>query len=369
MSDDKDSLNSAFGLIDLMDNLNPEKKRDLRKNCEFAIRQFSEDWLDREESKIHPLRGFLGSSIGVSELGELGLAIRLLQSQENFPKIMERLRSPNQFYGAYSEVLVGYWLKNAGVNFNYLKPKKKSSSSDIRIHSAQRDLIFEITTKDYPEEYLKAHQIFSKFSNTLLFNKKGLSVCALNHRSLTSEHHADEILRTCEDLIEKAAVSGFEELHLKKIIDVYILRPENMERVPKRHRSFTFIMPKTDEYARIRGTIKEKARQLNQNVPGVVLIFDQHFWPLRHIGHFATKLRHELEEKIFEYPNLSALVLITQFGDTSLDKQNIIRENDSWIAMRTFDPKSIISKYKVVIWNKYATYPLNEDEREILKKI
>jgi hypothetical protein len=275
MSNDQNSFNSAFSLINVMDHLNPEEKQDLQKNCEYAIRQFGEDWLDREDSKKHPLYGFVGSSIGVSELGELGSAIQLLQSQENFSGIMERLRSPDQFYGAYSEVLVGYWLKKSSVNFNYLKQKTKTTP-DIRINSAQREFTIEITTKDYSEEYLKAHQIFTKFSNVLLFNKKGLNVFAINHRPLTSPHHANEILRKCEDLIEKADISGFEELHLKKIIDVYVFRPENIERVPKKLRSFSFQMPKTDEYSRVRGTIADKTRQLNQDTPGILLIFDQH---------------------------------------------------------------------------------------------
>jgi hypothetical protein len=368
MSDDKNSFDSVFSLINVMDNLNPEEKKDLRKNCEYAIQQFGENWLDSEVSKIHPLRGFIGNTIGLSELGELGSALQVLQSQENFSGIMDRMQSPDQFYGAYSEVLVGYWLKKTGVNFEYLKQKTKTSP-DIRINSSQRDLVVEITTKEYPDDYLKAYQNYVKFSNGLQFNRMGLNVYAISRRPLISSHHADEIFHKCENLIEIAESSGFEELHLKKIIDIYVFRPENLERVPKKHRSFSFQMPKTDEYARVRGTIKEKVRQLNHESPGILLIFDQHFWPSSKIGHFASRLRHELEERIFEHQNISALVIITQFGDTSADKRNVIRKSDASIAMKTYNPKSNVSRYKVVIFNKYAKYPLNDDEIKILKTI
>ena len=50
MSDDKISLDRLLSLIDVMDNLNPEEKRDLRKNCEYAIQQFGDNWIENEDS-------------------------------------------------------------------------------------------------------------------------------------------------------------------------------------------------------------------------------------------------------------------------------------------------------------------------------
>ena len=190
-----------------------------------------------------------------------------------------------------------------------------------------------------------------------------------NHRPLLSPYTTDEIFRACEVLVEKAKVSGFEELHIPKVIDLYIFHEDHKEKVPKKDRVNIFKMPKTDEYARVRGTIQEKARQLNLDLPGVLLIFDQFFWPSSKIGYFTSKLRHELEEKIYENPNLSALVIITQFGDTSNDYRNIFKENELSISTKIYEYKSGISKYKVVIFNKYARFPLSDEEKEILKKI
>jgi hypothetical protein len=190
-----------------------------------------------------------------------------------------------------------------------------------------------------------------------------------NHRPISSPFTVDEIIEKCKDLAKKAEVSGFEHLHIPKVIDVYFFKDEFQEKVPKKHRVFLFQMPKTDEYSRVRGTIQEKAKQLHRGKPGIILIFDEFFWPSRKIAHFTAKLRHELEEKIFEFPELSAFVLILRYCDTSGDTRNILQENESAIAMRICNQKSIDVKYKVIIFNKYAKFPLSDEEKDILKKI
>jgi hypothetical protein len=362
MPDNKITLDTLLSLINSMDWLNPEEKKDLRKNCEYAIQQFGDNWIDNEDNRKHPLWG-------ISALGELGSALISLQSEEHFSEILDRLRSADEFNGAYSEIVIGYWLQKSGTPFKFLKPKKKGKSPDIEVNSSRFHFIIEITTKEYPEDYLKVFQNYRKISYLLMSNSNGLSYSLKNHRPLISSATTDEIIQSCEDLLEKAKNSGFEELHMSKIIDLYLFRQENYERVPKKYRGFHFKFPKFDEYARVRGTIKQKTRQLTHDLPGVLLIFDSLVFPSQNIGYYTLKLRHELEETIFEFPKLSALVIITQFGDTSGDYRNITKENDSSISIRTYDPKTGISKYKVVIFNKYARFPLSYEEKEILKKI
>ncbi|MCX5635433.1 MAG: hypothetical protein NTW55_06325 [Planctomycetota bacterium] len=299
MSDDKITLDKLLSLINVMDSYNPDEKLELRNNCEYAIQQFGDNWIQNEDSRKHPLWGFFGMSPGISELGELGLALKKLQSKENYSDLLERLRSSVKFNGAYYEIIAGYWLLKSEISFEFLKPKKNDKTPDIKFSSSQRDLILEITTKEYSEDYLKTFQNCRKISNLLLLNSSGLRYHVKNHRPLLSPYTTDDILQACEVLLEKAKVSGFEELHLQKIIDLYIFREGNQEKVPKKDRVNIFKMPKSDEYARVRGTIQKKAKQLGQDLPGVLLIFDPFFWPSSKIGFSTSKLRHELEEKIY----------------------------------------------------------------------
>ena len=174
MSDDKITLDKLLSLINVMDRYNPDEKQELRNNCEYAIQQFGENWIDNKDSRKHPLWGFFGMSPGISELGELGLALKNLQSKEHFSDLLDRLRSSDNFNGAYYEIIVGYWLLKSGISFEYLKPKKKEKSPDIKLKSSQRDLILEITTKEYSEDYLKTYQNWRKISNLLMLNSSGL---------------------------------------------------------------------------------------------------------------------------------------------------------------------------------------------------
>ncbi|MDL5502571.1 MAG: hypothetical protein QSU88_05080, partial [Candidatus Methanoperedens sp.] len=73
--------------------------------------------------------------------------------------------------------------------------------------------------------------------------------------------------------------SGFEEFHMPGIIDIYIFKKENVDKVPKEKRVMQGRTPDFDELSRIKGTIKTKQIQLRTKNPNVLLIFDSLLWP------------------------------------------------------------------------------------------
>lgn len=340
------------------------EKQELLRNWSYLREVLGEDWFKKDEIRRHPLRSYFYNSApwNLRWIAELGSGIKTLKQKENFNNILERLLSEEEFQSAYYEFRVGYSLIKAGISFDFIKPIKKKKKPDIVIHSENRDIFLEVTKKEVPEDYVKAAQNENKI-NGFLFSKTDAIGYYVDILKPLSTPRTDEILKKCEELIIKAKESGFEELHIPKIIDVYIFKKENLNKVPKEKRVTRSTMPDFDELFRIKGTIKEKAPQLNFENPGLLLIFDSNFWP-ENMEVFYSKLIDTLEETVYEFTNLSAAII--NIETYLLDDTQFIKEDDNHIII---DNNLSRLGSKVIILNKYAKYPLSRKEIAILKKI
>jgi hypothetical protein len=254
------------------------------------------------------------------------------------------------------------------VSFDFLPIKKKGKTPDIVVKSSNRNLIVEVTTKDYSEDYWVAYQNDRKISMWEFSLPREFGYYKKIHRPLLSSGTVEEILSKCEKLRVEVENTGYGEFHIPHTIDYYLFRWGNEERVPKKNRVNRGKYPVTDEYNRLRGTIKDKVKQLNSNSPSILVIIDPMFFP-RKLRYFDKKMRLELEETVYRYPNLSAVMIIAQFADTAEDYSNQLIENDRSISMKTYDPKTLFSTYKIVILNKFAKFPLTVGEKGFIKKI
>ncbi len=291
----------------------------------------------------------------------MGFGIKTLERKENFNDILKRLLSEVTFQSAYSEFRVGNSLIKAGVSFEFIKPKNEKNP-DIVIHLENRDIFLEVTTKDIPEDYMKASHNENKILG-FLFSKMETVNCYVDILKPLSTPRTEEIIKKCEELVIKAKESSFEELHIPKIIDVYIFKKENRGMVPKEKQVTRSKIPDFDELFRIKGTIKSKQSQLKAENPGILFIFDSNFWP-ENMEVFYSKLIDALEETVYEFTNLSAVIINIE---TYLsDDTQFIKEDATHIII---DNNLSRLGSKVIILNKYAKYPLSREEIEILKKI
>ena len=90
-------------------------------------------------------------------------------------------------------------------------------------------------------------------------------------------------------------------------------------------------------------------------------------WPLENKELFYSKLVDTLEETVYQFTNLSAVVIYIEtyyMGDKSF-----VKNGRNYIAVQEFDDELLRSKNKVIILNEFADNPLLPHEIEILKKI
>jgi hypothetical protein len=248
---------------------------------------------------------------------------------------------------------------------------KKKKKPDILMNIGDRELFLEITKKNNPDDHLNSSQNLQKISWFLLskgseiYNDFGFFCDILKPLSTP---RAEQILKICENLLEKAKKSGYEEYHIPNIIDLYIFKKENVDKVPKEKRVTQGRTPDFDELSRIKGTIRDKEKQLRVENPAILLIFDSLLWPLENKELFYSKLVNTLEETVSQFTNLSAVVIYIETYYYPNDDSFIINGRN-YIGMQGIDKEFLRSKNKVILLNEFAKYPLSAQEIDILKSI
>lgn len=355
--------------IDQQDEIEETEKQELFQKWGYLREVLGETWFVKEESKLHPLHGYFYNAAPwcLRWIGELGESIKYLQEKENFDDILKRLISNYTFEEAYCELRVGYSLFKLGVPFEFLRPLKKKKTPDIVMNIGERKIFVEITKKNSPEDPLHSSQNYNEISWFLL--DKIPSNFSYNFDILKplSTPRTNQIIKICEDMIDKAKKSGFEEFHIPNIIDLYIYEREYIDRVPTEKQVMRGRTPDFDELSRIRGTIKTKEIQLRSEQPNVLLIFDSLLWPLENKELFYSKLVDTLEETVYQFTNLSAVIIYIE--TYFMDDEPIIKSERNYIAIQGYDEELLRSKNKVIIINEFAVHPLLQNEIEILKNI
>lgn len=372
MNENNESWNYFLSRINQQDEINEIEKQELHQKWGYLKDVLGEDWFKKEKDDYHPLRSYFYNSAPwcLRWIGELGEAIKSLREKENFDSILKRVLSEDAFEEAYYELRVGYSLFKLDVSFAYLKPSKKKKTPDVVMNIGDREIFLEITKKNNPEDILNssqnAHNIDWFLSSECLQIGNNFSACYDILKPLSTPR-TEQIIKLCEILFEKVKESGFEELHIPNTIDLYIYKRENIDKIPKEKRVMQSKTPDFDELSRIRGTIKTKEKQLRSEHPNVLLIFDSLLWPLENEDLFYSKLVDTLEEVVYQFTNLSAVIIYIETH--YIYAESFVKEGRNYIVIQGSDEGLLRSKNKVIILNEFADYPLLPHEIDILKRI
>ena len=358
-----------------MDHLTIEEKSSLNQNCEKAIQliepDFDEPGFDHKEVNwSHPIWGLIGSTLGISMLGELGDALQNLEYKENFSMIVKRLKNSREFDGAYNELYIGNNLFKHGISFKINSSFQNTKSPDFIIDFNDREINLEITEKEKSLEYLRVESNSRKITDHLFkgFASEKYVYSLMIYRPL-SDTRAQKIFENCLSMEDKVQISGFEEYHINGIVDLYIYKSEFTDRVPIEKRRIFTTMPQIDEITRIKAKIKKKSSQLDDNRPGILLILDNYSWLFNFGQKVNPDLKNKLEEYICDFENISALIIQNNYGYVDDSKEEFVKEDKNCILTQTYNPKTLFTTNKLILLNEYTKNPILKNEIELLKKI
>jgi len=103
--------------------------------------------------------------------------------------------------------------------------------------------------------------------------------------------------------------------------------------------------------------------------PGILLIIDNNSWAFDNPVNSNLNLKHQLDETVYDYTTISALIVLTNYVVVDETQKEFIMEDESFISMQIYNPKTLFTRNKLIILNKYSKYPLTNEEREMLKSI
>lgn len=365
-NDFQDDWDTPLSLIHHHPFVSKERLEEIICNYRFLPDFLGMDWISDEKNKNHPLWIWFGNSVEVLRLSELGLSLQLLQNKTLFPDILSRLLSDTpSFEGAYYELITGYYLFKHGYAFEYVKEKKRNRSSDIILQGPEREILVEITHKDYPDEFILYFNNNRRITIFLMLHLDGL-IYNIDVLKPLSTPTTEQIINECKILIEQAKISGFEEYHEINVIDIYIYKLEFQEKVPIEKRKMQLKFPELDEIPRIKGTIKEKQKQIDLTKAGVIIIYDDICFCQTPFEDHNMNLIFELDQVVYEYPNISALILISTEHPVSNDRDNYSKISSEFIIRNVYEIDMMRRRNILVIFNKYASLPFDEVEKEMI---
>jgi hypothetical protein len=362
-------------LVNSMNQLTPDEKHLLKQNCENVIRIFEPDFDQpnfnpKDVKWVHPIWGYIGHTPGIAMLGDLGEALQNLRNMKNFSTIVERLKHPDQFNGAFDELHTGNNLFKSGIPFTINSQSSSTKSPDFEVHFEGREINLEITEKEKSTEYIKAERNASKITNKLFDgHASGKYSYAVTVNRPLSNNRTQETIEQLELLEKDVQESGFEEYHIPDFIDLYVFKPEFKDKVPVEKRQISYHLPQVDEISRFKLKIRKKSQQLDDKRPGVLLILDDFSWLIHPEQNIDLDLKLSLAEYICDFENISALIIQNNYF-LSVDSQTeFMTEEKNCFYKLTNHPKTHFTRQKLVFFNEFAKNPLLKNEIELLNII
>jgi len=367
--------NSVSILVRSMNQLTIDEKHSLKQNCENAIRIIEPDFdeQDFDHNKVnwdHPIWGLIGSTPGILMLGELGESLQNLRNMENFSIIVERLKNPREFNGAYNELQIGNNLFKYGISFKINSQLQTKKSPDFVIDFEGREINLEITEKEKSQEWRRAERNAGRIKDYLFKGfASGKYVYSLSIQRPLSDKRTEKIFEQCQLMEENVQNSGLEEYHIPDVIDLYIYKPECIDKVPGESRRIFCTMPRIDEVARIKAKINKKSSQLDNTRPGILLILDNYSWLFNLGQKVDVNLKMKVGEFICDFENISALILQNNYFIANNHQEEFIIEEKNCIFRQAYNPKTLFTTNKLILLNEYTKNPIQKNEIELLKRI
>lgn len=333
---------------------------------------FDDNWI-QTANKWHPLFDYLKDQAFWSRVWLADFGERLSELKDIPHRLKQRLRNETEFYGALAEVEVASNLNRQRCISSFVKENKEGNSSpdiEIAVKPNGRNIFIEVTTKKISADEISERSACNELTAFKHLDLRIYYFCKIS-KYPNSAAELKQLKQKIQETFEKARnETGYEEFIEPGVIECYISTKENIDRIPIEKR-VTKGPPKyvdgTDEIRRIKGTIDDKIKQLIDNKPNVLVIYENNFNLIIPIYYKKSYLNlvTALDGAMIKYPQLSALVIISSFIGTVEKPQ--IEDGANYTFLKRQDEKGVSATYTLTIKNSSASHPLSKEEYNVIK--
>ena len=310
-----------------------------------------------------PLYGWMDQPFLHAQLQVIEFANDLasLEKCANFNELVRKLQRKEHCRSAYYELKLASRFLKEDCTVEFVPEKGAEKKPDVLVRKGNDILMIEVHALEQSKEEKETQSNQWTIIRTAL-GVPGVRIGGKIHKRLSAPV-LEEICTSIRNKTTKAdRFKGHERILIPRTVDIHLYSVDFERDVPAAYRRGRLegAIPKTTEPPRLKRSINSKVQQLPKNHAGLLFIVDNNLWDHAFKEGFADALVDELEQTVFEYPNLCAIVVYQSVwtGGPEIDRT----EKGLGYCRRIMTTgKSDLLKARedyLILLNKYSTWPL-----------
>lgn len=345
----------------ILEGLTDFEKERAKRAFQWLREEFGETFLADAFESHHPIYEYIVNLVPWTRkwMTWFAEALKELKGQENYSSLLGRIKDRDKFGEGISVLGVAYKFSKAGFNISIdpsvdVSGHKKIPDLKLIDRDTKEELFVEVCVLGKSKIERNAFQTMEKVTGALWRSIPFLHYCGRINKTL-SKRHLDHIVKKIEKTVEKVKREGiFQELIVDDVVEIGI--------APERDKQFLekwsaerelkvgeFCGPPFDvnHLLRTKLKIENEQKQLPHDRPTILFIRNNDlFFHLRDI----RKVISELEEVVYEYPHLLAVVVA---GSEIGHAENVITMKDQHVFIKRSTLNLFVEQY-IILFNRFC---------------
>lgn len=344
-----------------LDELTELEKEKAKRAFGFLHKEFGDNFLKNAFADHHPIVQYIVNLAPWTRkwITWFAESIKELKDQENYPSLLERLKDKEKFGEGLSVLDMACKFSKAG--FNVSVDPATNVSGQIKIpdlklidKNANEELFVEVAVLGESKIARDASETMRWITEPLWRSVPFMHYCGRIHKTL-SEKHLEHLVKKIEEMIEKIKREGtFQELVVEDVIELGIA-PQNDKQFLEKWATerglkvgeFSGPPFNVDEILRTKRKVEGEQKQLPHDHPNILVIRNNNlFFYVRDV----RKAISELEEVVYEYPHLLAIVVAGGYMGSG---ENIITMKDQHVYIKKTRTDLLVEQY-IILFNQFC---------------
>jgi len=342
------------GLTDL------EKER-AKRAFQWLREELGEKFLANAFESHHPICRYIVNLVPWTRkwMTWFAEALKELKGQENYLSLLDRIKDKNKFSEGASVLEIAYKFSKAGFNISIdpsVDISGRARTPDLKLidRDTKEELFAEVSVLGKSKIEKDAYQTMEKVTEALWHSVPFMHYWGRISKTL-SKRHLDHTVKKIEETVEKVKKEGiFQELVIDDVIEIG-MAPENDKQFLQKWSSerglkvgeFSGPPFDVDHILRTKLKVENEQKQLPHDHPTILIIRNSDlFFHVRDI----RKAISELEEVVYEYPHLLAVVVAGGYIGRGED---VITMKDQHVFIKRPRLNLFVEQY-IILLNRFS---------------
>jgi len=360
-----DNWQSYINFMMETDSLTDSEKEKVQTGIKLLRKTFDDAWLSEVVMTGHPLLYRMSNTINWSQywLADLGNRIESLRNIHKFSELELRLKDPDQYGGAISELDSIYKLFKGGFEIK-LSPRigNGNKKADVKATLVNDETFFEVSTLMPSAKQNASWQTFRLLSHPYQFNRDVNTFFQIH--KILSKPRINEFCTKIEKAIEEVKVTkGYCYIGEPNVLDYLIFSKDipidEARKIAENNNMKSECSgppAPVDDVRRLEAKIWDKVEQLPKEKPSVLVLYANLLDFGDNYEIFYDDIVFEMEESIYDQDNITLGIIISNTSD--LERKEYTIEKPNYFFIQKYIHKEI-GEGTLIIKNRYSKFQIN----------